>query len=115
MPNVTQLFSMIAVAGAWIGSLALLFSLMGFCFGILQPRLFRYGLIFLVISAAALAIMLLSLCIILENVVLIVFSAIGAVTLAGFVAAAFIIIRNYGNVRTNAATVIETTRKRIEF
>lgn len=113
--NTTQILSVLAVTGAWLAGLGLIFAVTCFCFGILKPSLLRQGFIFLLVTDVGLILMLGALLGLLNDTVLLVFSVIGIVLLVGFTAAAFIIIRAAGKTIPQAATVIETTRRRIEF
>ncbi len=111
----THELSIIAVAGAWFAGLGLVFAVTCFCFGIIRPSLLRQGFIFLLVTDAGLIAMLAALLGILNDTTLWVFSLAGLVLLVGLTAAAFIILRSAGKTIPTAATVIETTRRRIEF
>ena len=48
----TSAWAALAVTGAWIAGLAILFAILSFCFGIIRPSLFRYGIIYLLVTDA---------------------------------------------------------------
>ncbi|HEX2915929.1 MAG TPA: hypothetical protein VH186_34525 [Chloroflexia bacterium] len=110
-----EVLSILAVAGAWISGLGVIFAVASFCFGFIKPRLFRFGLTYLLITDAGLILMLAALLGILNDTTLWVFSLIGLVLLVGFTIAAFVIVRGYAKNIPSPATVLETTRRRIEF
>jgi hypothetical protein len=111
----TNALSIVAVAGAWVGGLGVIFAVASFCFGIIRAPLLRQGLYFLLAADIGLIAMLAALLGILNDTTQWVFSLIGLVLLVGITIAAFVTVRAAGKTIPTAATVIETTRRRIEF
>lgn len=111
----THVLSMVAVAGAWIAGLGIIASVASFCFGIIRPGLLRLGFAYLLVTDAGLIIMLAALLGILNDTTLWIFSLIGLLLLIGFTVTAFIVIRGAAKGVPAPATVLETTRRRIEF
>ncbi len=113
----TSAWAAVAVAGAWIAGLGVLFTILAFCFGILRPSLFRFGIIYLIITDAGTALMLAALLVILNDPVLWTFSLIGLVFLVLFTAIAIVTVRTLrlrgGIPQFNS--LVEAARQRIEF
>ncbi len=113
----TSVWAAIAVAGAWIAGLAILFAILAFCFGVIRPSLFRYGIIYLFITDAGIILMLAAVLVIVNDAVLWTFSLIGLIVMVLLTAIAVLAIRNL-RVRGEIASLgslIEGTRQRIEF
>ncbi len=112
-----NILSMLAVAGAWLGGLGVIFAVTCFCFGILRPQLLRFGFIYLLVTDVGLILMFAALLGILgdREFTLWVFSLIGLIVLVGLTTAAFIIIRGASKTLPAVNTAIETTRRRVEF
>ena len=111
----TNIVSIIAVIGAWIGGLGIIFAVTCFCFGILRPSLLRWGLNYLLVTDVGLIVMLAALLYLLNDLTLQVFAGLGILVLIGFTVAAFVIVRVAARGLPAPTNVIETTRRRIEF
>ena len=113
----TSAWAAIAVAGAWIAGLSILFAILSFCFGVIRPSLFRYGIIYLFITDAGIILMLAALLVILNDATLWVFSLIGLIVMVLLTVIAIVAIRTL-RLRGEVAplsSLIEGTRQRIEF
>jgi len=115
--DATSLWAAVAVAGAWIAGLAILFAILAFCFGTVRPALLRSGVIYLFVTDAGLALMFIALLVIQNDAVLWTFSLIALITLALLTAIAVITIRTLrirGEI-PQVNTLVDATRQRIEF
>ncbi len=111
-----DILAVIAVIGAWVGGLGIIFSATCFCYGILRPKLLRWGLNYLLVTDIGLIVMLVAVIFrINDNTTLQVFSAVGVVVLLGLTVAGFIAVRAVSNTFPGPTKVIETARRRIEF
>jgi hypothetical protein len=115
--EVRQWISVVAVAGAWVAGAGVLFSVLAFTFAVINPRLVRVGLIWLLAADAGLIAMM-GACIILipnDKTALWVSCIIGIVVLAGITAAAFYVAREVSRKESRTNQLINTVRGRIEF
>lgn len=113
----TSAWAALAVTGAWIAGIAILFAILAFCFGILRPSLFRFGIIYLLITDVGIVLMLASLLVIINDVTLWTFTLIGLILMLLITVVAIVTVRTLrqkGEV-PQIGSLIETTRQRIEF
>ena len=107
--------SVLAVIGAWVGGVGILFSLLGFMFGIINVRLFKFGLTWLAISDAGILLMLGALFFLVDSNVLFAFTIVGIVLLLGITAFVFKALKGYTSEGKSVEEVIEGIRSRVEF
>lgn len=110
-----NIFSIVAVAGAWVGGIGVLFSILGFCFGMINAKLFRIGITWLAIADAGILAMLVALIFLIQETTLWIFTIAGAVLLIALTVFVTLVVRLYTNKDEVAAGIIEGTRRRIEF
>lgn len=113
--NPVQILSIVAVVGAWVGGLGLIFSNAAFCFGFVRPSLFKWGFTYLVVADIGFIAMLAALLGILNIDTLWFFSLAGLVILLGLTVTAFIAIRSADKGGPTPAKVLEAARRRVEF
>ncbi|MEI6042857.1 MAG: hypothetical protein WCS37_00575 [Chloroflexota bacterium] len=109
--------SPLAVAGAWIATVGVLFAILSFCFGVIRPTLFRAGVTYLFIADAGLILMLGTLLVISQDDGTWVFSILGLVIAIALTVGGVIAVRTLqerGDV-PQVTALIENTRQRIEF
>jgi hypothetical protein len=110
-----QLFNLLAVAGAWVGGLGVVFAVLSFCFGIINPRLMQIGQFWLVAADIGLIVMLGSLLYFINTPTLWAFTLAGLIILIGITVFVFMVVRLYSNKDQGITGFIENTRQRIEF
>jgi hypothetical protein len=113
----TSVWAAISVAGAWVATVGVLFAILAFCFGIIRPALFRYGIIYLFVADAGVFLMLIPLLVILTDDALWVFDILGLLLAIGLTVVGVIGVRTMrerGEL-PQVTSLIETTRKKIEF
>jgi len=107
--------SIIAVIGAWLGGLGVIFSVLCFTFAIINPRLFRIALIWLVAADVGILIMLGALAFLIQETTLWVFDLAGIALLIAITVFVFLVVRLYVGKDQLASGFVEGTRRRIEF
>lgn len=111
---VSDVASVVAVAGAWVAGLAVLFSIYCFCFSTIKIQLLRYGLIWLLVTDGGLILMLAALLFVLNDTTTIVFTVIGLVALVALTVAIIAVVR-VALARNRTVQVFDQTRQRLEF
>jgi hypothetical protein len=109
--------SALAVTGAWVAGIAVLFAILSFCFGIIRPSLFRYGIVYLLITDVGIILMLASLLYLINDAVLWTASLVGLILMVLLTVVAIGTVRSIrarGDI-PQLGSIIETTRQRIEF
>jgi hypothetical protein len=109
--------SPLAVAGAWIATVGVLFAILAFCFGVIRPTLFRYGVIYLFVADAGFILMLGTLVVIAQDDAFWVFSILGLLLAIGLTVVGVIGVRTMQERGSlpQVASAIESTRQKIEF
>ncbi len=107
--------SVVAVIGAWFAALGVVFAVMAFSFGIINPRLFKIAQTWLIVADVGAILMLGAVVPLVNETVLLVFALIGIVLLLGITGFVFYIIRQYNKGDAGVVGIVEGTRRRIEF
>lgn len=113
----TQTLSVIAVAGAWVAGIGVILAVLCFSYAVLNPRLLRIGIAWLVAADAGTIAMLAALLGLIpgNQVALWVSCILGIIVLAAITGGAFYIAREAARKDSKANAVIDTVRSRIEF
>jgi lysylphosphatidylglycerol synthetase-like protein (DUF2156 family) len=116
--------SIVAVAGAWVAGIAVLFCIYCFCFSTVKIKLLRYGLAWLLVTDIGTIVMLAALVGLFssptpaypngDNTTLLAFSIVGLVLLVALTVAAFVISRT-ALARVRVSDAFNQTRRRLEF
>jgi uncharacterized membrane protein len=117
MDEVRQWISIVAVAGAWLAGAGVLFSVLSFAFAVINPRLVRFGVIWLLLTDAGLIAMM-GACLILipnDKTALWVSCIIGIIVLIAITGAAFYVYRETTRKESRTNQLIDVVRSRIEF
>jgi hypothetical protein len=112
-PTAVSSISSITVIGAWVGGLGIIFAALSFSFGMINPRLFRVGLTWLIAADAGLFTMLATLILLIESATLWIFTVAGVIILIALTVFVVMVLRLYAS--KGAENAIEDTRRRIEF
>jgi hypothetical protein len=117
MEDVRQWISVVAVIGAWVAGISVLLSVLSFTFSVINPRLVRFGVIWLLAMDAGLIAMM-GACVVLipgNQVALWVSCLIGIIVLIAITGVAFYVYREVQRQNSRTNQLIDVVRSRVEF
>ena len=105
--------STITVIGAWVGGLGFILAALSFSFGMINSRLFRVGLGWMIAADAGIITMLATLLLLITSTTLWLFTLAGVIILIALTVFVVMVLRLYTTKAMPAS--LEDVRQRIEF